>query len=132
MEAALRRALDRARASEPLDVADLTAILQAPDDDLAAVLASARDKRDRRADTGVVTYSRKVFIPLTHLCRYRCSYCTFVQPHGSYLSLDEVVAIATEGRSWGCTEALFTLGESPEHRHPEAREWLDEHGYAST
>ena len=83
-----------------------------------------------------ITFSPKVFIPLTQLCRDRCGYCTFAQaPHhlpAPYLSLDEVEAIATQGAQAGCHEALFTLGEFPEDRYPQARAWLDENGYAST
>ncbi|MDD2858568.1 MAG: bifunctional FO biosynthesis protein CofGH [Candidatus Nanopelagicales bacterium] len=82
-----------------------------------------------------VTYSPKVFIPLTTLCRDRCGYCTFAQSPAHvapYLTLDEVLAIARAGAEVGCHEALFTLGEAPEDRYPVARAWLDEHGYAST
>ena len=83
-----------------------------------------------------VTYSPKVFIPLTHLCRDRCGYCTFAQAPrhlpAPYLSLDEVENIATQGARAGCHEALFTLGEYPEERYTEARRWLDDNGYAST
>jgi len=83
-----------------------------------------------------VTYSPKVFIPLTHLCRDRCGYCTFAQAPrhlpAPYLSLDEVESIATQGARAGCHEALFTLGEYPEERYTEARRWLDDNGYAST
>lgn len=83
-----------------------------------------------------ITYSPKVFIPLTQLCRDRCGYCTFAQaPHhlpAPFLSLDEVEAIATHGAQAGCHEALFTLGEFPEDRYPQARAWLDDHGYQST
>lgn len=83
-----------------------------------------------------VTYSPKVFIPLTKLCRDRCGYCTFAQAPAhlpsAYLSLDEVEQIAADGARAGCHEALFTLGESPENRYPQARAWLDEHGYEST
>src|SRR5437879_4458445 len=134
------RALHRSRAGERVDAHDVLAVLTAPDDDLRAVLVHARELRDAYLDSvglpGTVTYSRKVFIPLTYLCRYRCSYCTFVTPRAEpgteYRTLDEVIATATAGREWGCTEALFTLGEAPERRHPEARAWLDAHGYAST
>ncbi len=87
-------------------------------------------------DVTRVTYSPKVFIPLTKLCRDRCGYCTFAQAPShlpaAYLSLDEVEQIATQGAHAGCHEALFTLGEYPEERYPQARDWLDEHGYAST
>ena len=85
---------------------------------------------------GVVTYSRKVFIPLTRLCRDRCHYCTFVTVPGrlpaAYLSPDEVLEIARQGAALGCKEALFTLGDRPEDRWPQAREWLDAHGYDGT
>lgn len=84
----------------------------------------------------VITYSPKVFIPLTHLCRDACGYCTFAQSprevRAPYLGLDEVVDIARRGAQAGCHEALFTLGEAPEERYPAARAWLDEHGYTST
>ena len=83
-----------------------------------------------------VTYSPKVFIPLTMLCRDRCGYCTFARSPARvtapYLTPDEVLAIATAGAKVGCHEALFTLGENPEARYPVAREWLAANGYAST
>ncbi|HCB37378.1 MAG TPA: 7,8-didemethyl-8-hydroxy-5-deazariboflavin synthase [Acidimicrobiaceae bacterium] len=83
-----------------------------------------------------VTYSPKVFIPLTMLCRDRCGYCTFAQPparlDGAYLSPDEVLDIAETGARHGCHEALFTLGERPELRYPAAAQWLDDHGFGST
>ncbi len=97
--------------------------------------ARARELRDRTTGTRV-TYSPKVFIPLTMLCRDRCGYCTFAQPPARlaspYMTPDEVVAVARRGAAAGCHEALFTLGERPEERYPVARAWLDEHGYAST
>ena len=83
-----------------------------------------------------ITYSPKVFVPLTMLCRDRCGYCTFAQSPAHlpapYLSEDEVLAIARAGARAGCHEALITLGEAPEERYPVARAWLDEHGFAST
>ena len=87
-----------------------------------------------------MTYSPKVFIPVTKLCRDRCHYCTFVETpgqlkragHGMFLSPDEILDIARQGAELGCLEALFTLGDRPEDRWPEAREWLDEQGYDST
>ncbi len=83
-----------------------------------------------------VTYSPKVFIPLTSLCRDRCGYCTFAQAPAKvpapYLSIEQVLQIARDGAQAGCHEALFTLGEFPEERYPLARAWLDEHGFAST
>jgi 7,8-didemethyl-8-hydroxy-5-deazariboflavin synthase CofG subunit len=91
----------------------------------------------RQARTGeVITYSRKVFIPLTRLCRDRCAYCTFAQnPKGSdlhTLTPAEVLAIAQAGKAAGCKEALFSLGDKPELRYPHYRRWLAEQGYAST
>ena len=108
------------------------AVLTCGDAELPAVLALAREQRDAYLDRiglpGTVTYSRKVFIPLTYMCRYRCSYCTFVKtretPGAEFRSMDEALAIARQGRQWGCTEALFTLGEAPEERHEEAKRWL--------
>jgi FO synthase len=82
-----------------------------------------------------VTYSRKVFVPLTTLCRDRCTYCTFAQPPGAggmYLEPEEVLAIARAGASHGCTEALFTLGDRPEDRWQQARDFLRTHGESST
>ncbi|HJR26929.1 MAG TPA: 5-amino-6-(D-ribitylamino)uracil--L-tyrosine 4-hydroxyphenyl transferase CofH [Acidimicrobiales bacterium] len=102
---------------------------------LDALLARARSVRDA-AHGRRVTFSPKVFIPLTMLCRDRCGYCTFAQPparlESPYLSPDEVLRIARAGAAVGCHEALFTLGEAPEDRYPVARAWLDEHGFAST
>ena len=83
-----------------------------------------------------VTYSRKVFIPLTHLCRDACGYCTFAHPpradSPAFLSPEAVLAIARAGAAAGCREALFTLGDRPEERYPSAHEWLEARGYAST
>jgi FO synthase len=83
-----------------------------------------------------VTYSRKVFVPLTRLCRDRCHYCTFATVPGGlpapFLSVDEVVELARRARRSGCKEALFTLGDRPEERWDAARAWLDEAGYDST
>ncbi len=125
-------------------MAEATALLGARGDDLTALMSAAARVRDAGLQAagrpGVVTYSPKVFIPLTHLCRDRCHYCTFVTVPGKlaaegkapYLSPDEVLAIASAGAKLGCTEALFTLGDRPEDRWPEARRWLDENGYDST
>ena len=140
MTSSAARTIARSRAGERLDEADVLAVLTCTDHDLAAVLALAREHRDAYLDRiglpGTVTYSRKVFIPLTYMCRYRCSYCTFVKTRedagAEFRSMDEVLAIAQQGRQWGCTEALFTLGEAPELRHAEAKRWLEAHGYAST
>ncbi len=98
-------------------------------------MARASATRDRLSGHRI-TWSPKVFIPLTKLCQDRCGYCTFAEPparvESPYLSLSEVLAIARRGARAGCHEALFTLGERPELRYPAARAWLDEQGYAST
>ncbi|MER6608951.1 bifunctional FO biosynthesis protein CofGH [Streptomyces sp. NPDC000927] len=141
---AMRRALKRARDGVALDVTEAAVLLQARGDDLTDLAASAARVRDAGLEAagrpGVITYSRKVFIPLTRLCRDRCHYCTFVTVpgklrragHGMFLSPDEVLAIAREGAALGCKEALFTLGDRPEDRWPEAREWLEAEGYDDT
>ncbi|SNQ51503.1 FO synthase [Frankia canadensis] len=137
---AMRRALRRARDGATLDPVEAAVLLAARGDDLADLCASAARVRDAGLASlgrpGVVTYSPKVFIPLTRLCRDRCHYCTFATvPHrlpAPYLSLDEVIETARAGAAAGCAEALFTLGDRPEERWPAAREWLDAHGYDST
>ncbi|MCW3814660.1 bifunctional FO biosynthesis protein CofGH [Micromonospora sp. DR5-3] len=139
-EARVRRALRRAATGRALDVDEATALLGARGEALDELLRIAGEVRDaglREAGRpGVVTFSKKVFIPLTRLCRDRCHYCTFATvPHrlpAAYLERDEVLAIAREGAAQGCKEALFTLGDRPEERWPAARQWLDERGYGST
>ncbi|MCF6474985.1 7,8-didemethyl-8-hydroxy-5-deazariboflavin synthase [Nonomuraea sp. MG754425] len=139
-DSALRRALARARDGKTLDVTEATVLLHARDGHLDTLLDHASRVRDaglRAAGReGVITYSRKVFIPLTRLCRDRCGYCTFATaPHklpAPFLSPDEVVEIARQGAAMGCKEALFTLGDRPEDRWHQAREWLDAHGYDDT
>src|SRR2546430_418590 len=118
--------MSSAAAFDPQDV------LRAP---LPELMAEAARRRDA-AHGDRVTFSPKVFIPLTMLCRDRCGYCTFAKPparlHAPYLSLDDVLGIARRGAAVGCHEALFTLGEAPEERYPAARAWLEEHGYGTT
>ena len=102
-----------------------------PAGDLFAEAQRLRDEGKGRT----VTYSRKVFVPLTTLCRDTCSYCTFAKPPGAggeYLTPDDVMAIVKAGESHNCTEALFTLGDKPEDRWPQATEFLEQHGAAST
>jgi FO synthase len=105
------------------------------DVDLPSLMARAREKRDC-AFGSVVTYSPKVFIPLTRLCRDSCGYCTFVEPparvDAPYMTIDEVVRLAAVGQASGCSEALFTLGERPELRYSIAGEWLHHRGFRST
>ncbi|MGR6923738.1 bifunctional FO biosynthesis protein CofGH [[Actinomadura] parvosata] len=139
-DSALRRALARARDGKTLDVTEATVLLHARDGHLDTLLDHASRVRDaglRAAGReGIITYSRKVFIPLTRLCRDRCGYCTFATaPHklpAPFLSPDEVLEIARQGAAMGCKEALFTLGDRPEDRWHQAREWLDAHGYDDT
>ncbi|MGZ4804607.1 MAG: 7,8-didemethyl-8-hydroxy-5-deazariboflavin synthase CofG, partial [Acidimicrobiia bacterium] len=111
---------------------DARALLHAP---LAELMAEAGQLRDDHHGNRV-TFSPKVFIPLTMLCRDRCGYCTFAKPPArldhAYLPLDEVLSIARAGAALGCHEALFTLGEGPEDRYRVAAEWLAAHGYSST
>ncbi|NDH75989.1 MAG: 7,8-didemethyl-8-hydroxy-5-deazariboflavin synthase subunit CofH [Actinobacteria bacterium] len=121
---------DPADTSEPsTHVSDLSSL---SGNDLFALARARRDE----AFGSVVTYSPKVFIPLTMLCRDKCGYCTFAQPPARldtpYLEPDDVLAIARQGAEMGCHEALFTLGEKPELRYPVARDWLKRHGYDST
>ncbi|SBT68671.1 FO synthase subunit 1 /FO synthase subunit 2 [Micromonospora sediminicola] len=139
-EASVRRALGRAATGRALDADEAAALLTARGlalDELLRVAGDIRDAGLREAGRpGVVTFSKKVFVPLTRLCRDRCHYCTFATvPHrlpAAYLERDEVLAIAREGAAQGCKEALFTLGDRPEERWPAARRWLDERGYDST
>ncbi|HCO02655.1 MAG TPA: 7,8-didemethyl-8-hydroxy-5-deazariboflavin synthase subunit CofG, partial [Actinobacteria bacterium] len=131
----VRRALVRASAGKSLSLDEVEALLTARGDALDELLGTASNLRDL-GHGRVVTYSRKVFVPLTMLCRDHCHYCTFAKPpahlDSPFLTLEEVVAIAEGGRKLGCKEALFTLGDRPEERYPVARQWLDERGYAST
>src|SRR6478735_5844893 len=140
----VRRALARAERGAALDVAEAVVLLAATGADLDRLTAAAAKVRDAglvaAGRPGVVTYSPKVFIPVTKLCRDRCHYCTFVESpgqlaragHAMYLSPDEILDIARQGAELGCLEALFTLGDRPEDRWPEAQAWLDEEGYDST
>ena len=103
--------------------------------DAGELAAAARRRRTAHHDTRI-TYSPKVFIPLTMLCQDRCGYCTFAQPPARldhpYLEPEQVLDIARQGAAVGCHEALFTLGERPELRYPVAARWLAEHGHDST
>ena len=141
---AMRRVLRRARDGATLNVDEAATLLQARGTDLTDLCSSAAKVRDAgllaAGRPNTVTYSRKVFIPLTRLCQDKCHYCTFVTVpgklraagHGMFLEPDEVLDIARAGAELGCKEALFTLGDRPEARWPEAKQWLDERGYDST
>jgi len=118
--------------SDPSDPSTREALLAAP---VAELMSRATAVRDAAFGTRM-TFSPKVFIPLTMLCRDRCGYCTFAKApahlESPYLDLDDVLSIARAGRAAGCHEALFTLGEGPEDRYPAAADWLAGHGYTST
>src|SRR5271156_256924 len=137
---AMRRTRAGARDGKARDPDEATILLHARGDDLNRLLEYAGRTRDAGLEAAnrptIITYSRKVFIPLTRLCRDRCGYCTFAtvphKLHSLYLEPDEVLAIAREGAALGCKEALFTLGDRPELRWRQAKEWLDAHGYDDT
>src|SRR5205814_9021510 len=107
-------------------------LLRAP---LPELMAEAARRRDA-AHGDRVTFSPKVFIPLTMLCRDRCGYCTFAKPPARietpYLAEAQVLELASRGAALGCFEALFTLGEAPEDRYPQAADWLRDHGFTGT
>lgn len=136
----MRRALARARDGKSLDETEAVTLLQARGEDLQNLLGHAARVRDAGLEaigrSGVITYSRKVFVPLTRLCRDRCHYCTFATVPGKlqapFLEPDEILDIARQGAELGCKEALFTLGDRPEDRWDVAREWLEERGYTDT
>ena len=144
----LPRALHRAEEGRTLGRVEAAALFSARGEDLARLVGIAGRVRDAapwfrsgawgRTPDGMrrVTYSRKVFIPLTHLCRDACGYCTFAHPPRAdlpaFLTPEAVLDIARAGAAAGCREALFTLGDRPEERYPAAREWLEARGYAST
>ncbi|XAS74119.1 7,8-didemethyl-8-hydroxy-5-deazariboflavin synthase CofG [Micrococcaceae bacterium Sec5.1] len=134
----------RAEATGALGLADAAVLHSAREDELERLLAVASDLRDtgleKAGRSGIITYSKKVFIPVTQLCQDRCHYCVFVEtPNGlvakglpTYMSPAEILQVAREGAALGCKEALFTLGDRPESRWQSARDWLDDHGYKST
>jgi FO synthase len=114
---------------------DAVRLMHSGPGDLPALCAAARTLRGRGKGR-TVTFSPKVFIPLTRLCRDACGYCTFrTEPRfdpALYMTPEEVLGVARTGERLGCTEALFTLGERPEQRFPEAREWLARRGRRTT
>ena len=123
------------RAEQGIAPSEAEAIALADFEDTRALANVAARLRDQ-GFLNLVTYSRKIFIPLTHLCRDVCHYCTFAQTPSKldnpYMELDAVLEVARHGAEMGCKEALFTLGEKPELRYRAAREWLAEHGYTTT
>lgn len=142
--ASIDAVLARVVRGERPGVDEAQTLLAGGPDRLDALLDAASALRDAglaaAGRPGVITYSRKVFVPLTTLCRDRCHYCVFVDTPGqllrknkpAYMSPEQVLAVVRQGAAMGCKEALLTLGDRPEDRWPEARAWLDAHGYAST
>ncbi len=128
--------IERALAGDRVEAVDGYALMNAQGVDAPALLLAASQLNWRTRPAGRITYSRKVFLPLTNLCRDRCGYCTFVkgpnQPGAHTMSPEEVLAVARAGLRMGCKEALFSLGDHPEWRHPEMRETLASYGYRST
>ena len=139
-EREIARAVVRVEAAKSIDSVEAIALLSARGEELERLMSVASRVRDAGLESlgrpGVITFSKKVFIPLTRLCRDRCHYCTFVtvpsKLEAPFLSPDEVLAIAREGAALGCKEALFTLGDRPEDRWSEAKDWLEAAGYDST
>lgn len=134
-EMALCRILEYAALGQSMN-REIAAVL--PDvsgQEISDLCKLASKTRGQRADK-IVTFSPKVFIPLTRLCRDICGYCTFRQDPQNlsdlYMSPDAIIQVAEQGEKLGCTEALFTLGERPELKYPEARKWLDDRGFKST
>jgi FO synthase len=132
---AVASALERIATSRRLDRADGVALIDAAAHELPAILDAAATLRDRGKGR-TVTYSRKVFLPLTNLCRDDCGYCTFKrdpgQPGARTMELEEVLAVCDAGARLGCKEALLSLGDKPEVRFPEHRDWLRHRGYRTT
>ncbi len=120
---------------EPISREAALQLIACPDSELPGLLSAARAAKERFRP-GVVTYSRKVFIPLTNLCRDYCGYCTFRRdpgdPGAHTMTPEEVLEVARAGEKLGCTEALFSLGDKPELIFPEMREALRHLGYKST
>jgi FO synthase len=119
----------------PLTRAMACRLIACSEDDLPELLAAARAAKER-FKPGIITYSRKVFLPLTNLCRDYCGYCIFRRdpgdPGAHTMTPDEVLEVSLQGERLGCTEALFSLGDKPELLFPEARESLRRLGYRST
>jgi 7,8-didemethyl-8-hydroxy-5-deazariboflavin synthase len=119
----------------PISRQEALQLIGCSDNDLPELLAAARAAKER-FKPGIITYSRKVFLPLTNLCRDYCGYCTFRrdpgEPGAHTMSPEEVLSVARAGEQLGCTEALFSLGDKPELLFPEMRETLRHLGYKST
>jgi 7,8-didemethyl-8-hydroxy-5-deazariboflavin synthase CofG subunit len=132
---ATRSALAELQPGVPISRSSALTLMDCSDSELPFLLAAARAAKER-FKPGVITYSRKVFLPLTNLCRDYCGYCTFRRdpgdPGAHTMSPDEVLAVAREGEKLGCTEALFSLGDKPELLFAEMRDTLHHLGFKST
>jgi 7,8-didemethyl-8-hydroxy-5-deazariboflavin synthase CofG subunit len=132
----VREIVERALAGDVLSAVDGYGLINAEGAGLAALLSAATEINDSARPHKRVTYSRKVFLPLTNLCRDRCGYCTFVKGPGQWgahtMTPDEVLSVARAGAVLGCKEALISLGDHPELRHPEMGDTLSAMGYGST
>jgi 7,8-didemethyl-8-hydroxy-5-deazariboflavin synthase CofG subunit len=132
---AVRELIAAIRPGVPISREVALQLIDCPDADLPDLLAAARAAKERFKPE-IITYSRKVFIPLTNLCRDYCGYCTFRRDPGDRgahtMTPDEVLEVARAGEKLGCTEALFSLGDKPELLFPEMRETLRHLGYKST
>jgi 7,8-didemethyl-8-hydroxy-5-deazariboflavin synthase CofG subunit len=133
--AAFSSALAEARSSMPISREAAVRLIGCGEDELPELMAAACAAKER-FKPGVITYSRKVFLPLTNLCRDYCGYCTFRRDPGDAgahtMTPEEVLSVAHAGEKLGCTEALFSLGDKPELLFPEMRETLRHLGYKST
>ena len=132
---ALAGVLRDVRSGQSLSPEVAEQLLTCDDELLPELLAAARALKEQ-FHPGIITYSRKVFIPLTNLCRDYCGYCTYRRdpgdPGAHTMTPDEVLSVAQQGEKLGCTEALFSLGDKPETLFPEMRETLRRLGYRST
>lgn len=132
----LTRILDRALSGQTLEIEEGYDLIDSAGSDLTALMWAASEMNNQARKNKKITYSRKIFLPLTNLCRDRCGYCTFVkgpdQAGAHTMSPDEVLKIAKKGKDLGCKEALLSLGDHPEYRHPEILISLKEFGFAST
>lgn len=128
--------IEKAQAGEALSASDGYVLMRATGSKLASVMRVACESSESVRPHRRVTYSRKIFLPLTNMCRDRCGYCTFVkgpnQKGVHTMTPDEVVEVARKGAKLGCKEALISLGDHPELRHPEMQQNLDDLGYGST
>jgi len=131
----MKQILKDCRAGKRLGRAEALSLATAEGDELAELLAGAAALRDRHKGR-VVTFSPKVFVPLTNLCRDFCGYCTFRkapdEPGAKTMTLDEVLHVVRQGKMLGCTEVLFSLGDKPEAIYPEMKQFLSEHGHQRT